>query len=129
VIDVKQNRPVNLDFGTIKLPITSYVSILHRASGVILFAAVALFLLALDASLASPDSFAALAATLASPVWQFVIWASLSALGYHLVLGLRHLVMDFGVGETLEGGLASAKVAAVVAVVVIAAIAGWVFAW
>lgn len=126
---MKQNRPVNLDIGTIKLPITSYVSILHRVSGVILFAAVALFLLALDASLASVESFAALKSTLASPVWQFVIWASLSALGYHLVLGLRHLVMDFGVGETLEGGLVSAKIAAVIAVVVIAAIAGWVFAW
>jgi len=126
---VKQNRPVNLDIGTIKLPITSYVSILHRVSGVILFAAVALFLLALDSSLASADSFAALKATLGNPVWQFVIWASLSALGYHLVLGVRHLVMDLGVGETLEGGLLSAKIAAVIAIIVIAAIAGWVFAW
>ena len=126
---MKQNRPVNLDIGTIKLPITSFVSILHRVSGVILFAAVALFLLALDSSLASADSFAALKATLGNPVWQFVIWASLSALGYHLVLGVRHLVMDLGVGETLEGGLLSAKIAAVIAIIVIAAIAGWVFAW
>lgn len=98
-------------------------------SGVILFAAVALFLLALDSSLASADSFAALKATLGNPVWQFVIWAALSALGYHLVLGVRHLVMDLGVGETLEGGLLSAKIAAVIAIIVIAAIAGWVFAW
>ncbi|MBT6028363.1 MAG: succinate dehydrogenase, cytochrome b556 subunit, partial [Porticoccaceae bacterium] len=29
-----KKRPVNLDFGTIKLPITAYVSILHRVSGV-----------------------------------------------------------------------------------------------
>ncbi|MDA9840068.1 succinate dehydrogenase, cytochrome b556 subunit, partial [Porticoccaceae bacterium] len=31
-----KKRPVNLDIGTIKLPITSYVSILHRVSGVIM---------------------------------------------------------------------------------------------
>ena len=50
-------RPVNLDIGTIKLPITSYVSILHRVSGVILFFAVAIFLWMLESSLASEASF------------------------------------------------------------------------
>ena len=33
---LKKNRPVNLDIGTIRLPITAYVSILHRVSGVVL---------------------------------------------------------------------------------------------
>ena len=90
-------RPVNLDLGTIRLPITSYVSILHRVSGVILFFAVAIFLWMLESSLASEQSFTDLGALLSNPVCQIVIWGSLAALAYHAVAGIRHLIMDFGV--------------------------------
>jgi succinate dehydrogenase / fumarate reductase cytochrome b subunit len=54
---VKDNRPVNLDIGTIKLPITAYASILHRVSGVAIFVGVAILLALLDSSLESQDSF------------------------------------------------------------------------
>lgn len=40
---------------------------------------------------------------------KLVIWGLLSALLYHLVAGVRHLVMDAGVGETLEGGKRGSK--------------------
>ena len=120
-------RPVNLDIGTIKLPITSYVSILHRVSGVILFFAVAIFLWMLDSSLASEESFNQLAETLNSPICQFIIWGSLAALAYHAVAGIRHLIMDFGVGEdSFESGRNSAWAAVVSAVVVIGLITWWI---
>ena len=107
-------RPVNLDIGTIKLPITSYVSILHRVSGVVLFFAVAVFLWMLESSLASEESFNAVGATLSNPVCQFIIWGSLAALAYHAVAGIRHLIMDFGLGEdSFESGRNSAWVAVV----------------
>lgn len=124
-----KKRPVNLDIGTIKLPITSYVSILHRASGVVLFFAIALFLCLLDASLASEESFNALKESVTSPLWQVVIWVGLAALAYHMVAGIRHLIMDFGIGETLEGGHLSAKIALAVAAILILFITAWVFAW
>jgi len=125
---VDKKRPVNLDLGTIKLPITSYVSILHRASGVIMFFAVAVLLWLLEASLASEASFNALGNLLANPICQVIIWGSLAALAYHAVAGIRHLIMDFGVGEDSFGaGRFSAWVAVVVAAIVIALITGWVF--
>lgn len=120
-------RPVNLDIGTIKLPITSYVSILHRVSGVILFFAVAIFLWMLESSLASEASFNQLAESLSNPVCQFIIWGSLAALAYHAIAGIRHLVMDFGFGEdSFESGRNSAWAAVVVAIVVIALITWWI---
>ena len=124
---VNKNRPVNLDISTIKLPITAYVSILHRISGVILFAGIAVLLWMLDASLASEESFVALKEGLSNPVFQFVLWGTLAALVYHLVAGVRHLIMDFGIGESLEGGQVGAKIVVFVAVVLIALVGAWIW--
>ena len=124
---VDKKRPVNLDLGTIKLPITSYVSILHRVSGVIMFFTLAVFLWMLDTSLASEQSFKDLAAMFANPICQFIIWGSLAALAYHAVAGIRHMIMDFGVGEdSFASGRNSAWAAMIVAALVIASITWWI---
>ena len=122
-----KKRPVNLDLGTIRLPITSYVSILHRVSGVILFFALAIFLWMLEGSLASEQSFNELGAMLANPICQFIIWGSLAALAYHAIAGIRHLIMDFGVGEdSFYAGRNSAWAAVVLSVVAIALLTWWI---
>ena len=122
-----KKRPVNLDIGTIRLPITSYVSILHRVSGVILFFALAIFLWMLEGSLASEQSFNELGAMLANPICQFIIWGSLAALAYHAIAGIRHLIMDFGVGEdSFYAGRNSAWAAVLLSVVVIASLTWWI---
>ena len=127
---MKTKRPVNLDIGSIKLPITSYVSILHRVSGVALFFAVALLLCVFDASLESEQSFESLKDSFSSPVAQFVIWAALAALAYHFVAGIRHLIMDFGIGEdSFESGRNRARVVVIIAIILIASISRWVFLW
>jgi succinate dehydrogenase / fumarate reductase cytochrome b subunit len=106
---VKDNRPVNLDIGTIRLPITAYASILHRVSGVIMVVASFLLLWALDMSLASPESFAVLAESLANPIVKLVVWGIATALLYHSCAGVKHLIMDFGVGESMPGGMLGAR--------------------
>jgi len=125
---VNKNRPVNLDLSTVKFPITAIVSILHRISGVITLGGVIILMWLLDASLASEESFLSLQEHLANPLVQFIVWAVLAALGYHLVMGTRHLIMDMGIGETLEGGRLGAKLAIFAAVVVILG-AGWIVLW
>ena len=124
---VKSQRPVNLDLRTIKLPITAYTSILHRVSGVILFVGVAIMLLALDASLSSEEGFAEVEAYLNSPLAKLIVWGLLSALLYHLVAGIRHLIMDTGHGETLEGGKLGSKIVIAVSVVLIVLAGVWVW--
>ncbi|WP_312933254.1 succinate dehydrogenase, cytochrome b556 subunit [Stutzerimonas nitrititolerans] len=124
---VKSQRPVNLDIRTIKLPITAYTSIIHRVSGVILFVGVAIMLLALDASLSSEEGFAEVKAYLSSPLVKLIVWGLLSALLYHLVAGIRHLIMDTGHGETLEGGKLGSKIVIAVSVVLILLAGVWIW--
>ena len=119
---MKKDRPVNLDLSTISFPITAIVSITHRVSGVILLGGVLILLWMLDASLASEQSFNELKETLSNPIATFIIWGILAALAYHTVAGLRHLLMDMGIGETLEGGRAGAKAVVAIAVILIIAI-------
>ncbi|WP_175479179.1 MULTISPECIES: succinate dehydrogenase, cytochrome b556 subunit [unclassified Pseudomonas] len=124
---VKSQRPVNLDLRTIKLPVTAYTSILHRISGVILFVSLAIMLYALDKSLDSQEGFDQVKACLTSPLAKLVIWGILSALLYHLVAGVRHLIMDMGIGETLEGGKLGSKIVIAVSVVVIVLAGVWIW--
>jgi succinate dehydrogenase / fumarate reductase cytochrome b subunit len=102
-----------------RLPITAWTSIAHRASGVFLFAGMAVLIWALDASLASPESFEGLKECLASPLAKLVIWAVVAGLIYHSVAGIKHLIMDFGIGETMEGGVLGARLVIAVSLVLI----------
>lgn len=120
-------RPVNLDLRTIKLPVTAYTSILHRISGVILFVGIAIMLYAMDKSLASEEGFGEVKACLTSPLAKLIIWGLLSALLYHMVAGIRHLIMDTGVGETLEGGKLGSKIVIAVSVVLILLAGVWIW--
>lgn len=124
---MNKKRPVNLDISTIKLPITAYVSILHRVSGVFLFAGVAFLLWMLDASLDSQEGFNSVRDLAVSPLCQAILWVVLAALAYHSAMGIRHLIMDFGIGESLKGGKTGAWLALSVAVVLIVLAGVWVW--
>lgn len=107
---VKKQRPVNLDLSTIRFPVTAIASILHRMSGVITFVAVGILLWLLGLSLSSPEGFSQASAVMSSFIVKFIFWGILTALAYHIVGGIRHLVMDFGwVDETLQAGARSAQ--------------------
>jgi succinate dehydrogenase / fumarate reductase cytochrome b subunit len=106
---VNDKRPVNLDLGSISLPVTAWVSLMHRVSGVVLFAGIALLIYMLDESLNSQQSFAALKQQLASPVAKFLVWFVVVGFIYHTVAGVKHLIMDYGIGETMEGGVLGAR--------------------
>jgi succinate dehydrogenase / fumarate reductase cytochrome b subunit len=124
---VKDTRPVNLDIGTMKLPITAYASILHRISGVFLFIVIGLMIYALDLSLSSQAEFDSLASMLGSPVAKLILWAVLAGLIYHSVAGVKHLVMDMGYGETFEGGVLGSRITFAVSATLIALAGVWVW--
>ena len=105
----RDTRPVNLDLGTIDLPVTAYASITHRVTGVLMFFSSFLMLWALDKSLASEASFNQVAAVLSSPVAKVISWAIASVLTYHALAGIKHLIMDAGIGETMRGGVVGAR--------------------
>lgn len=112
----KDKRPVNLDIGSMQLPITAYVSITHRLSGVFLFLVSGLMVWALDMSLRSEEGFNSVSATLAMPVSKAILWLIASALSYHALSGVKHIIMDFGIGETMQGGVTGARIVIVLAI-------------
>lgn len=101
---MNDKRPVNLALHTMKFPITAITSILHRVTGLILFFLIPLSLWALDSMLNSPNGFISTMSFFSCPWGKFLVWVFLSALLFHLVMGIRHLIMDLGIGETLHGG-------------------------
>ena len=110
-----------------RLPITAWASITHRASGVFLFVGVAVLIWMLDASLRSPESFDQMVDVLTSPLAKLVLWAIFAGMMYHTVAGLKHLVADFGIGETMEGGVLGARIVFVVSAVLI--VLGGLWIW
>lgn len=125
---VNKERPINLDIGSIKLPITAYASILHRISGVAIFAGVAVLLYLLDATLHSQASFNETLAMLEDSFFMsLILWGIVSGVIYHSVAGVKHLLMDLGIGEELESGQKAAKITLIVALVLILLAGVWIW--
>lgn len=124
---VNDKRPVNMDFGTIDMPIPSIVSILHRATGVFLVAGVAVLLFLLDESLAGEQQFNNVKALAGSLLFKFVVLVVLAGLIYHSVAGVKHLIMDMGIGETLEGGIFAAKLVFIVSAILTVLVGVWIW--
>ncbi|RUR95587.1 succinate dehydrogenase cytochrome b556 large subunit [Pectobacterium versatile] len=115
---MKKQRPVNLELQTIQFPVTAIASILHRVSGVITFVAVGILLWLLGASLSSEEGFLRAAEIMDSFIVKFIVWGILVALAYHIVGGIRHLLMDFGyIEEDFAAGKRSANISFIITVV------------
>lgn len=123
IVNNKQ-RPVNLDLHSIRFPITAIASILHRVSGVISFIALALLLGLLAKSLDSPEGFMTVSGWLDSFFVKFCLWVIFAVFGYHLVVGIRHIIMDFGYWEDLPTAALSAKISFVIAALLAVLIGG-----
>ena len=106
---MKKQRPVNLDLTTIKMHPSANASILHRVSGVIMVFAIGILLWTLSLSLSSSEGFAQIQAFLDGFFFKFIIFGIISALTFHILMGIRHLFMDSGYFEELASGNTSAK--------------------
>lgn len=124
---MKNKRPVNLDLGTIHLPLAAWTSITHRVSGVIVFIGTAILLWLLDGSLTDEASFNAIRDAGMSPLAKFLVWGVAAALAYHMVAGVKHLIMDAGVGESKEGGPRGAKITIVISAILIVLLGVWIW--
>ncbi|PMR75508.1 succinate dehydrogenase, cytochrome b556 subunit [Billgrantia endophytica] len=125
---VNSKRPVNLDLTTIQFPLPALTSIAHRITGVILFIGLIFAFWALDKSLSSPAGFAAVNDALANNILaKLIAWGLLSALAFHFVAGIKHLLMDADIGVTLEGGVKKAQITVVVSAVLIILAGVWVW--
>ncbi len=84
-------------------------------------------LTALATSLESEQGFESLMSAFDNGLVKFITWGIVSALGYHFVAGIKHLLMDMGIGETKESGRTGAMITLVLGVVVIVLAGVWVW--
>jgi succinate dehydrogenase / fumarate reductase cytochrome b subunit len=125
---MSDNRPVNLDLGTVSFPITAIASILHRVCAVISWVGLGFLLCALCYALGSREDYNVLATALDNNfLVQFVAWGLLSAFSYYCAGTIKHLIQDFGFCEEFSGGKAISW-AAIIAGVILSVLAG-VLVW
>lgn len=120
---VARPRPVYLNLLAIRLPLPAFVSILHRASGALLFLVGIPFVLwVVQRALASPDAWSATRGALGHPLAKLVLVVLAWAYFHHFLAGVRHLFMDLHVGMELEAARRSAAVVLVLALVLTLAV-------
>ena len=105
------HRPVFLDLARIRFPVGAVASIAHRISGLALVALLPFAVLALERSLAGGAASATLLEPLPSPAGRIALLAVAWACAHHLFAGIRHLLMDVGVGASLPAARRSAYAA------------------
>ena len=97
------HRPVYIDLRKINLPVSALISITHRLSGMyVFFITLPLMLALIYFSTESEDSFNELSLFLKN--YKFIlglIVLSFCILWYHILSGVRHLIMDAHIGESL----------------------------
>ena len=117
-----------------RLPLAGVVSILHRASGTIMFVLLPLIIWMFDTSVTSEISFGAFTSAFVAgigfvPGWMIkvaslaLIWSYL----HHFIAGVRHLWMDATHSVTKEQGRNSAVVTLVASVVLTVALGAKLF--
>lgn len=102
-------RPVYLNLFKIRLPLPGVVSIMHRASGALLFLLLPLLLYVMQLSLSSEQGFATVQEWFRLPLVKLfligIIWGYL----HHFCMGLRYLALDFDIGVDLPQARFSSK--------------------
>jgi succinate dehydrogenase / fumarate reductase, cytochrome b subunit len=135
---VKKARPGEnmrlIDALGYRLPLAGIVSILHRASGLVMFVLLPFIIWMFDTSLTSEITYSQFTSVFTAgtgflPGWFYklvalaLIWAYL----HHLIAGLRHLWMDATHAVTLQFGRSSAVFTLVVSVALTLALGAKLF--
>lgn len=118
----KTKRPVYLDLPKLasKMSITAKISILHRASGVLMFLAIPLVLFVLHMSLTNAEIYqtmhCACSTTFVKLIYLVLIWA----LMHHMCAGVRFLLLDIEKGVEKATAQKTAKIVLVVSLLLTA---------
>lgn len=107
-----KNRPKFLNLMVLgpKMAINAKVSILHRASGVLMVLAIPFFLYVLEQSLTSQSFYDTLYGVIANPfikiIYLLLIWAFI----YHMCSGVRFLFLDLHKGIEIKKAQMTARI-------------------
>lgn len=124
--NVNDFRPKNLNLFTIHFPLPAIVSILHRVSGAFLFLLIPFILWAFAYSL-TPNGFDTLQQWLGNFWAKLIFWVLFVPFCFHLVAGIRHLLSDIHIGDTLKAGRMTAVLTFIISIVLIVLAGIWLW--
>ena len=115
-----QNRPININLLKIKLPLSAFLSITHRVSGILIFFLVLPLTVMVFSELThSQDSFDKFMHS-----YRSNLGIKLGCIGlmlifqYHVFTGIRHMLMDFHIlNHSLSSSFKSAVVTLILFIV------------
>lgn len=119
-------RPKNLNLFTIHFPLPAIVSILHRISGAFLFLAIPFVLWGLEYSL-TDTGFEQLQQYMGMPLVKIIFWLLFVPFIFHLVAGIRHLLSDIHIGDTLKLGRTMALLTFIISAVLVILAGIWLW--
>lgn len=120
-------RPLSPHLQIYKRTLTMMMSIVHRATGIVLYAGTLLLVWWLSAAAASDEYFALVQAVFGSWIGQLVMFGFTWALVHHSAGGIRHLIWDTGRGFDLPSVETSARITLASSIVI--TILLWVLAY
>lgn len=123
---MSQQRPVNLEIPTMRMTINMIASILHRIAGLGLFILLPFMVCLLGQSLESQESFNAIANGESAGV-KVLLTVFLAGFAYHFVAGVKHLLLDWGVGESKKGSQVWSYICLFGAVILFAVFGVWIW--
>lgn len=103
-------RPLSPHLQHYKLPLTAYLSIAHRATGVVNSLAIVLLVLLVASAAGTPESHGFMAGIATSWFGKLVLFGFTVTLYYHMANGIRHLFWDVGHGFDVETAKKSGNV-------------------
>ena len=125
----RDQRPINVGIGDLlqfRWPVIALASISHRIAGVVLFVGLDVLLYALEVSLSSEAGFETVKTWMNSAVGKVITWGLLSALAYHFVAGVKHLILDGSDAESLLAATWAARITLAVSAILMGLAAYWV---
>lgn len=97
-----RQRPLSPHIQIYRWTLTMFLSILHRATGVALYAGTLLLVWWLMAAATGPEAFALFQGVAGSWIGQLVLFGYTWALFHHMFGGIKHFIWDTGAGFELS---------------------------
>ena len=119
-----QQRPLSPHLSVYKLPLAARLSIMHRATGVLISAGAFVLAWWLTAIASGEEEYAAFLALATSLPGRVLLFAIMASFLFHFLTGLRHLFWDIGKGLDMKTTQTSS-----LAIVVLSLLAAAVVAW
>ena len=123
---MSQPRPKNLNLFTIHFPLPAIVSILHRVSGAFLFLCIPFALWLLEFSL-TDSGFETIQHWMSTLYVKAILWMIFIPFIFHLVAGIRHLLSDIHIGDTLKMGRLMSLLTCIISAVLVVLVGVWLW--